>query len=93
MSADDRQRFTIYGAFLALGIVGGMSLVGYSELKLHFDIDAAQLGALLTTAGLVSLPAQFYAGALIHRFGERLFVAVCVLRAVMTATLVVATAG
>lgn len=77
-------------AFFLYGVMAGLSLVGYSELKVHFEISAAQLGALLTAAGVVSLPVQFMAGALLHRYGKGVWVAVCIVRAVMTATIVLA---
>jgi MFS family permease len=70
---------TIVLGFLVFGTYHSFWAASLSELKRTVGMTDGQLGVLATVGAICAIPLQFSSGALLHRFGGRLFPFVCVL--------------
>jgi MFS family permease len=70
---------TIVLGFLVFGTYHSLWTTCLSELKREANLSDGDVGTLLTVGSLCSIPLQFLSGSLLHRFGAKVFPAVCLL--------------
>lgn len=70
---------TIVLGFLVFGTYHSLWTTCLSELKREAHLSDGNVGTLLTIGSLCSIPLQFLSGSLFHRFGAKVFPAVCLM--------------